>query len=354
MKQVVFVSLFLSAVLAFGRPHQFWQAQGSAKSDQTVKLGVDLVVLDALVLNKKTGRLIGGLRKGDFTIFEDGVRQQITNFSQDALPLSIVILIDTSSSVWPFISQIRQNALQALEQLKQVDEVALIATAARTEVVQDFTTDKRLVAEKIKNLDATALGDDGILLHEAIYQAAALFHKAPSPDYRRAIIAITDDMSTQRSESQGHSEKEAFSELYESDVVVCALLAGDYSQKRKIEGRYKTKWYDALPNLRLPGATLPYSPFGPGSILTYAKDTGGIVKEVDKGDASAKLADIITQLRSRYSFGYVSSKAKMDRKLFRKIKLTVSSVVAKREGELSILTRRGYYARTNTYTGTVK
>ena len=353
MKQVVFVSLFLSAVLPFGRPHQFWQTPGSAKSDQTIKLGVDLVVLDALVLNKKTGRLIGGLRKDDFTIFEDGVRQQITNFSQDALPLSIVILIDTSSSVWPFINQIRQNALQALEQLKQVDEVALIATAARTEVVQDFTTDKLLVAERIKNIDATALGDDGILLHEAIYQAAAHFHKAANPDSRRAIIAITDDMSTQRVASQGHSEKEAFNELYESDVVVCGLLAGDYSQKRKIENRYKTKWYDPV-GLIFSGPMQPYSPFGPGSILTYAKDTGGIVKEVDKGDASAKLADIITQLRSRYSFGYVSSNAKMDGKLLRKIKLTVSSVVEKREGKLSILTRRGYYTRTNTYTGTAK
>jgi len=350
MKQVVFISLFLSAVLPFARPHECWQTSGPAKTNQTIKLGVDLVVLDALVLNKRTGRLISGLRKDDFTIFEDGVRQQITNFSQGALPLSIVILIDTSSSVWPFIKQIRQNALDALEQLKADDEVALIATAARTEVVQDFTSDKRLVAEKIKNLDATALGDDGILLHEAIYQAAARFHKAANPDYRRAIIAITDDMSTQKFASQGHSEKEAFNELYESDVVLCGLLAGDYARKRKIEGRYKTKWYDALPDLRLPGATLPYSPFGPGSILTYARDTGGVVVGVDKGDASAKLADIITQLRSYYSFGYVSSKPKMDGKLFRKIKLTLSSVIEKREGELSILTRRGYYPHTPTVT----
>jgi VWFA-related protein len=343
MRQAVFISLLLSAMLPIGKTCPCSQKENLANIDEAIKLGVELVVLDAHVMNKRTGRLIGGLRKDHFAIFEDEVRQQITHFSQDVLPLSIIILIDTSSSVWRFISQIRQGALRSLEHLKPEDEVALIATAARTELVQDFTTNKRLIAERIKSLDEKALGDDGILLHEAIYQAASHFRNASNPNYRRAIIAITDDLTTQRRDSQGHSEKEAFDELYESGVAVCGLLTGDYAIKKRIESYYKMKWYDPLGNIAKKTGLMK-SPFGPGSILTYARDTGGVVKEVEKDDASAKLTEIIIQLRSRYSFGYVSSKAKMDGK-FRKIRLTVSSDIEKRERGLAIITRKGYFAR---------
>jgi VWFA-related protein len=343
MRQAVFISLLLSAMLPVGKTCPCSQKENLANIDEAIKLGVELVVFDAHVLNKRTGRLIGGLEKNHFTIYEDGARQQITHFSQDLLPLSIIILIDTSRSVWPFIGQIRQGALRSLEHLKPEDEIALIATAARTQLVQGFSTNRRLIAERIKSLDEKALGDDGILLHEAIYQAASHFRKAGKPNHRRAIIVITDDMTTQKLTSQGHSEKEAFDELYESGVTVCGLLAGDYALKRRLDSFYKMKWYDPLGNIVKKTAGMK-SPFGPGSIQTYARDTGGVVKEVEKDDASAKLTEILIQLRSRYSFGYVSSKAKLDGK-FRRIRLTVSSVIEKRERGLAIITRRGYYAR---------
>ncbi|MDT5261083.1 MAG: hypothetical protein QOC61_87, partial [Acidobacteriota bacterium] len=57
--------------------------------EEVIKTDVDLVVLDALVLQKKTGRVVGGLKREDFTITEDGVAQQLTHFSQNSLPLSV-------------------------------------------------------------------------------------------------------------------------------------------------------------------------------------------------------------------------------------------------------------------------
>jgi VWFA-related protein len=335
MKKTAIPHLFFIAVITFPPISAFSQKQTDTNSDQPLKLGIDLVVLDAYVLNKRTGRAVGSLNRDDFTIYENGIRQQITHFSQDVLPLSVIILIDTSSSVWRFISQIREGAFQALEHLKPDDEIAIMATAAHTELVQDFTRNKRLVAERIKTLDEKALGDDGILLHEAIYQAAAHFRKASNPDGRRAIIAITDDMSTQRLASQGHSEKEAFDELYESGITVCGLLVGYHNL-------FKAKWYDPIGAVVNRSYRKKY--FGPGSIRKYAEDTGGVVIVVDKGDVSAKLTEIIIQLRSRYSFGYVSSNPRMDGK-FRKINLAVSNKIKRREGGIAILTRKGYYTR---------
>src|SRR5436853_5960139 len=57
-------------------------------SDDVVKVDTDLVKVDALVMQKKTARIVGGLKREDFLIYEDGTKQEITHFSQDKLPLS--------------------------------------------------------------------------------------------------------------------------------------------------------------------------------------------------------------------------------------------------------------------------
>src|SRR6476646_3824053 len=62
-------------------------------SAEVVKIDVDLVKVDALVLQKNTARIVGGLNKEDFLLYEDGVKQEITHFSQDQLPLSVVVAI---------------------------------------------------------------------------------------------------------------------------------------------------------------------------------------------------------------------------------------------------------------------
>jgi hypothetical protein len=63
-------------------------------SADVVKVDVDLVKIDALVLQKNTARIVGGLNKEDFLLYEDGIKQEITHFSQDQLPLSVVVAID--------------------------------------------------------------------------------------------------------------------------------------------------------------------------------------------------------------------------------------------------------------------
>lgn len=72
---------------------QFAFAQ-QPKKDETIRLRGDLVVLDAQVLHKKTALAVSNLKKEDFALYEDGVKQSISHFGQDKLPLSVVILID--------------------------------------------------------------------------------------------------------------------------------------------------------------------------------------------------------------------------------------------------------------------
>src|SRR6266850_6255564 len=75
-------------------------------ASEVVKVDVDLVTVDALVLQKQTARVVGGLRKEDFVLFEDGAKQEITHFSQDSLPLSVLLLIDRGGCLDPFGSEV--------------------------------------------------------------------------------------------------------------------------------------------------------------------------------------------------------------------------------------------------------
>ena len=319
--------LFLLSLL-LSCPHIF--IYGQERADQTLKLSTELVVLDAQVLNKKTGGVIGDLKKEDFSIYEDGVRQQITHFSQDKLPLSILLLIDTSGSVWHVMDDMRERTIEALNHLKETDEVAVMATASRTAVIQDFTKDKELIARKISTFDKKALGWDGILLHEALYQAASYMGRASNPASRRVIVVVTDNISTQKI-GRGHSEKEALDELYEAGSVVCGLNVGNInSTVLKLDPVYY-----ALKGILFRG-----------DINSYAEKTGGMVLKSKREELDKYLSEMIDRLRTRYAIGYVSTNPLQDGK-FRKIKISLSKDVEQREGKLDILTRRGYYAKKN-------
>jgi uncharacterized protein with von Willebrand factor type A (vWA) domain len=67
-----------------------------------------------------------------FAITENGVKQEVSYFSRDALPLSIILLLDVSRSVRPIIHEIRDGALHALQRLKPEDEVAVMAFGTTT------------------------------------------------------------------------------------------------------------------------------------------------------------------------------------------------------------------------------
>jgi VWFA-related protein len=321
---------FLSAGLALTAILAYSQDQRESSAGPPIKLETDLVVLDAHVVHRKTGRIVGGLGKDDFSLFEDGVKQEITHFSQDKLPLSIIFLVDVSESVWPGMHEIEAAALQALEHLKPEDEVGLMVFAGYPSLVRGLTKDRRLISDEIQRLDQRK--GYGTSIDEAVYQAAATLSKAANPDSRRVIVAITDDESNQ-APGKGHSEQETTNELFESGSVVCGLLVGPYPLDHDLIDRI----IDKLPSR---GRNRDFK----HSIIPHSNETGGIVLTAKKKETASKLTQLIDRLRSCYSLGYVASNQKRDG-TFRKITLKVSPEVEMREGGVAITTRRGYYAR---------
>ena len=100
------------------------QAQTPAAEKSVYRVDVHVVLVDAQVLNKKTRQAARELKKEDFELYEDNVRQQVSSFSQDTLPLSVVLLFDLTDSVRPVLKSLADGALEALQHLKPEDEVS--------------------------------------------------------------------------------------------------------------------------------------------------------------------------------------------------------------------------------------
>src|ERR1051325_11141188 len=105
--KVLLVTLLLMVAGYFALPQTRERTVGPNRNEANVKVAeviktdVDLVTIDALVLQKNTARVVGSLKQEDFLVSEDGSKQTITHFSQDNLPLSVLLLIDRGGCLDP-------------------------------------------------------------------------------------------------------------------------------------------------------------------------------------------------------------------------------------------------------------
>jgi VWFA-related protein len=319
------ISILIS--LSIGEVEVGSQTQQPNQPELTVKIDTNLVVIDALVVSKKTGRVIGALKREDFLVYEDGVQQEITHISQDKLPLSVMLLLDVSGSVQPELRQIQAGARYAMEQLKPEDELAVMVFAGGAKLIQVFTKDRSLIEDKIAGIKDNPLGFRGRIgtrINEGVYQAAAHMDQATNPLSRRVIIGVTDNRSS--AIPTGHSGSEALEQLYESGSVVCGLIV-----ESGIFGRILGKAGSPVGNLL-------------GRIDSFADKTGGEVMKAKREEIAHKLVELIGHLRTRYTLGYTPANPNLDGK-FRKLELKVTSEVEAREGKVVVRTRQGYYAR---------
>ncbi len=112
--------------------------------DYTLHVNVPLVDVDVMVTTKN-GEFIPGLKKENFRVLEDGVPQQITNFSQAEKPVTVVMLLEFAANHYAFINDMLTNAYTFASTLKPNDWVAVISYDMRPEIQQDFTQDKTKV-----------------------------------------------------------------------------------------------------------------------------------------------------------------------------------------------------------------
>lgn len=310
--------------------------------EQTISVCVNLVVVDAQVLKKKTRQSVHSLGLNDFVLFENGVQQQITLVSQDKLPLSVVFLFDLTDSVRPVLESLGGGALQALQHLKPEDEAAVMVYAASTHVLQDFTTDRDLIVKAIRKASRME-SREAAFFNEAMFQAAIQAGKGAT-NTRRVIIWLTDNVPNIPSEEvryqygrsvpEGslHTETEAFTKLFKTGAVVFTLLQ-----------RSEISEFESMRNLHEPMFMLSRRQYPPGDVYRFTQQTGGeVVESYGRKKVAMKMAELIDQIRTRYALGYHPAADDQSRR-FHEIKLQVSPEVRDREGTLIVETKKGYF-----------
>jgi VWFA-related protein len=311
------------------------QQKDEKQEAEAVALESQLVLLDALVVNKETTRPVGNLKAEDFLLSEDGVMQKITHFSQDLLPLSVLLLIDVSGSVRPMMHDIHRAALDALSKLKENDEVALMVFATGAKLVVGFTQNHALVAEKINEVETIRDVGGATFINNAMAEAAEYMRSATKTTDRRVIIGISDDIDMSVP-FKGRSQSDASNLLYESGIAVCGLIVG--GGLHKVMRTY---------NKAHPAIFLWRKLTRAGSFKGYADKTGGMVVSSRREEISQVFRDLIEVLRARYTIGYSPSNTTHDGK-FRKIKLRLAKSAQPKGTEVAVVTRRGYYAKKQT------
>jgi VWFA-related protein len=315
-------------------------AQTAEIQPPVYRVDVHVVLVDAQVLSKKARQAARELKKEDFELYEDNVRQQVSSFSQDTLPLSVVLLFDLTDSVRPVLSSLADGALEALQHLKPEDEVTVMTYAASAQVLQEATTDRALAAAAIEKASRMESGE-AAFFNEGIFQAAEQLTKGKNPSSRRVIIWLTDNVPNIPSEdsvplryrkslngAMPHTQAEAMHHLLQTSTVVCSLVK---QSDDSISGEQGLIAHPAERMLH-----------PPGEVYKYASVTGGQVIEFKKKELKEKLARLIDDLRMRYTMGYHPSAQKPKGK-YCAIKVKLTPKTRKAIGNVVVEAKQGYY-----------
>lgn len=294
-----------------------------------VRVDVDLVKVDALVLEKKTALAVGGLKKEDFLIYEDGTKQEITHFSKDSLPLSVILAIDRGACLDAYVVEMQRAAREAIDRLKTVDEVAVMIYADKTVLVQPFTRNRIMIENALNQIPPQNEFVDHCM-NNLFADAADYMVKASNPAGRRVVIVITG-VTRRFNCPDGPSDKTAAQAIYESGTVVCGMIP-----KIPTQGIENAVVRMATQVAKLGGVDYL-------DIQTLANETGGEVFSDKRENLETSFQTLIDHLRSRYNLAFVSTNKKRDGTT-RTLKIDLTPAIHKSHGKLVLKAKRRYIA----------
>ena len=199
------------------------------------QIQINVVQVPLLVTVSDTkGQLIRELKKEDFRIFENQKAQKIDAFSRELdLPLSIALVVDTSSSVIRELDFERAAATDFFSKIvkPQKDRAAVIGFSSSPRLMADFTDDLEKLSSGLKKLDAE--GNSGV--YDAIRESAQKKLALETGNRRRVLVLISDGYDT----SSKYSLAEATEMAQRHDVVIYAISVNkitDSKGEEKSEG----------------------------------------------------------------------------------------------------------------------
>jgi Ca-activated chloride channel family protein len=299
------------------------------KQEPPIKLSTQVVNVDVTVVDKKSGRLYTNLTKKNFIIYEDGVKQETTNFASGEGPMTAVLLIENNyrNRRWSnyydptFAQEIFQSAATFVQSfVKPDDHVALVTYSMRPKVVQDFT------------------GDSGRLYQAVVAAYRDTMNFSEANIYDSLSFVLMGGKAIQLFEEEaGESQYTGLQEIEGHSAVILVTLGIDtfsrltYDKAMKIVSRagvpifivgvgnlYFKKYGDNLP----PETRMEFLQAQNG-LNTFAKLSGGTYFPMTfESEIPQIMRSIAVLLRGQYSLGYSPTNTRREGK-DRKLKVDV-------------------------------
>lgn len=160
---------------------------GAPSKQEPIRTRAGEVSTPVVVNDRRTGEMILDLSEGKFHVFDNGVEQKINHFGVGTEPLSIVLLIETSSRVEPMMPAIRRAGIVFTSSVMgKTGEAAVLGYNDDLEVIEPFTPDSDRVQDTISHL---RLGTSGFRLYDAMVGGISVLKESPQAR-RRVLIVI--------------------------------------------------------------------------------------------------------------------------------------------------------------------
>ena len=351
--QILALVAVLAATVATLSGQQTQSDQDSKSEGFRFKSGVELINVTATV-SDGSARFVSGLTQDDFIVYEDDVRQTITHFSAERVPVSLGLVLDTSGSMAGEKIEAARGALDrfAYDLLGRDDEIFLYRFSDRSVLLQPWTTDRSTLSRALGRITP----EGGTAMYDAVADAVPTATRGRNQ--KKALVVISDGNDT----SSRTDIRELKQLIRESEVLVYAVgIDGESETPRRqppviqpprqpIPIPFPWPGSGGRPRGRLP--VLPQI-FGPGgqrsggwrnddrvnvvALRDMTDDSGGRTEIVRSGaDLNPATASIADELSKQYYLGYTSTEKKDGR--WHSIRVEV------RKGAYHVRARRGYVA----------
>lgn len=244
---------------------------------------VDTVSL-AVTLVDENGRLVAGVPQDNFTVYEDGVEQTLQFFSMGELPLKLVILLDVSGSMRQKLSMAQEAAVRFVESLEPGDEVQVVEFGNRVMTLVEFTSDLGEAAAAIRETRAQGATAIYNAIYIALKDLEAYDRRAVD---RRAVVVLSDGNDTMSVLGFDDVREQARKSNVSLYAISLRASKADLAKEKYRNAKYEL---DVL-----------------------AEESGGVsYAPQELSDLSGVYDEILTELKSQYSLGYVSSNETRD------------------------------------------
>lgn len=281
------------------------------ESEFSLKVNVDLVLLNLTVVDEN-GRSVTGLRQDDFSLYENGILQTITEFLPTEAPFNLALVLDTSSSVRPSLHLIKKAGVEFAQQLRTKDRIGIEVFNSSVTQLQGFTSDRKQLTRTLNGLSVSTFG--GSKVYDAIAQAVYRLRELSTG--RSAIVILSDGMeNASRIKFDGLRLL-----LAQSDAVLYPVtILNRQRQQDQLEAyiRSRPESDPYLANARASLAVLSeIYQLQTDRLSSLAQETGGKVFVVaNLSDLAGEYAKIAEQLRNTYSVAYYSTNSRRDASL---------------------------------------